>query len=140
MKGIDPIGTLRHIYRRANQLFDLVNAILMLTETGGSVTTTGPGTEDNIYINETPMGVYKPVKVQIDFTAQEAADTTVVRVRYRITPGGGKIKKDEQTFAGVQDPLLKNIELEPNRYGLSVTIETTIGTVRAYPWAVFYEV
>ncbi|GAH84543.1 unnamed protein product, partial [marine sediment metagenome] len=34
--------------------FDLVNAELVLTETGGTVTLTAPGTEDDVYINDAP--------------------------------------------------------------------------------------
>jgi len=62
----------------------------------------------------------------------------VVRTNYRIIPGGALIEQDEVTFAAAQDPDLKNIDLEPNRYGISVTIEKTAGTNRAYPWEVFY--
>ena len=117
---IDIIGTLRQIWRRVEQLFDFATATLRLTETGGTVTTTGPGTEDVIYENDNPMGVYKPVKVQIDFTNQTGLETTVVRVYYRIDDGGNKILKDVRTFEGGMDlamneyPLV-NIELEPNR-------------------------
>jgi len=140
MNGIDPIGTLRHIYRRVNQLFHLVNAILSLTETGGSVTTTGIGTEDVVYINETPLGVFEPRIVQIDFSNQLVTDTTVVRVYYRIAPLGAKLMKNEKVFAGVQIPVLKNIVLEPNRFGVAVGIETIVGAAAIYPWTVFYEV
>lgn len=133
---IDPIGTLRHIYSRANQIFEMVVAILTLQETGGSITT--DGAEQDLYRNETPLGVFQPLKLQIDMTAQTAAETVVVRVYYRIWGGGGMVKKDEVTYAGAQDPDLKNVELEPNRHGVRVSLQRTAGGAQPYPWAVFY--
>lgn len=140
---IDIIGTLRHIYRRANQLFDFAIATLRLMETGGTLATTGG--EDTIYENNNPMGVYKPVKVQIDFTNQTGLETTVLRVYYRIDDGGDYVKKDERTFEGGMDPgmgefNLVNIELEPNRFGIKVTLERTAGATKDYDWCVFFEV
>jgi len=123
---------------RLTAIFNLISAMLVTTETGGSLTTTGPGTEDNVYINNAPAGIYEPLMVQIDFTNQLVTDTARVRVYYRITPGGGLLMKDELVFAGVQVPVLKNIPLEPNRYGIQVTIETIAGAATIYPWNVVY--
>lgn len=125
-------------YQRLSDIFNIVNAILVLTETGGIVTTTGA--EQNIYINNAPAGVYKPIKVLVDFTLQQAADTVVLRTYYRIAAApAALILKDEVTFAGVQNPPLINIDLEPNRYGIWVSIQRTAGVARDYPWEVFYE-
>jgi hypothetical protein len=121
-------------------IFNLVNAMLVLTETGSTVTTTGPGTEDNVYVNDDPSGVFEPVKVQIDFFEQTAAETVVIRTYYRIKSGGTPRLKSEVTFAGVVSPPLKNIELEPNRFGIVVTIERTAGIAKDYDWCVFYRV
>lgn len=119
-------------------IFNHVNALLTLTETGATITT--DGTEQDLYINNAPSGVYKPLILQLDFTNQTAAETVVVREYYRIKSGGGFIKKDEVTFAGVQSPLLKNVELEPNRFGVQVTIEKTVGVNKAYDWEVLNDV
>lgn len=120
-----------------DNIFDLVNAILTLTETGGTITT--DGTEQNVYINNAPSGIFDPKIVQIDFTNHTATETVVIREYYRIKSGGGLIKKDESQFAGVQDPPLKNVTLEPNRFGVQVTIEKTVGTNRAYDYEVVYK-
>jgi hypothetical protein len=126
-------------------IFDIVNASLMTTETGGTILT--DGTEQNVYINNAPSSVYEPLKVMIDFSVfvrgaenhgSQATETIIVRTYYRIYPGGSFIKKDQLTFAGVQDPALKNIELEPNRYGVQVTMQLTAGNARYYDWAAFY--
>jgi len=122
-----------------DDIFDIVNAILTLSETGGTVTT--DGTEQNLYINNAPAGVFDPKIVQIDFTNQTAGETVVIREYYRIKSGGGLVKKDEVTFAGAQDPDLKDVVLEPNRFGVQVTIQrTVIGTDRAYDWEAVYKI
>jgi len=119
--------------------FDIVNALLMLTETGGTVTTTGPGTEDNIYVNDAPAGEYYPRKVVIDLSDLEAGEVATIRTRYRIKSGGtARLKGAPVIFSGVQAEPLKDIDLEPNRFGCSVTIEATTGVV--VDWEAHYEV
>ena len=117
-------------------IFDLVNASLITTETGGTITT--DGTEQDIYINNAPASVFEPLNVQLDCTNMIAGDVIVLRTYYRITDGGNLREKDEVTLNGAQDPDLKNINLEPNRFGVQVTIERTAGGDRAYDWAVIY--
>jgi len=118
---------------------ELLNSTLVLTETGGTVTTTGPGTEDVVYINDDPQGEYKPEKVVIDFSNQTVDETVVARLYYRIKEGGAYIKEDSETFIGVQDPALINIELEPNRFGIKVTIERSAGAAKVYDWEAHYK-
>ena len=118
----------------------VVDALGILTETGGELTT--DGTEQNIYVNDTPAGVFRPVCLKLDFTNQTVTETVIVNTYYRIkraVDGGVLRLQDGVTFAGVQDPVLINIDLEPNRFGVCVTIEKTAGTNRAYDWEVFYE-
>lgn len=143
----DPAGTttlfawLANIFAGAGgiaAIFALVNAILTLTETGGTVTATGLGTEDNIYINDAPAGEYYPRKVVIDLSDLAGGETATIRTYYRIKSGGTARLKDEVIFNGVQDLPMKNIELEPNRFGIIVTIEGTAGVV--YDWEAHYEV
>ena len=127
------IAIIKEIYSVA----DAISAsIFTLTETGGTVTT--DGNEQNVYINNAPAGVFSPRQVFIDFTNHTAGETVVVREYYRIKTGGNLIKLQEDTYVGVQDPLLLNIELKDNRFGLKVTIQKTVGTNRAYDWEVFY--
>ena len=111
---------------------------LILTETGDTLTT--DGTEQNVYINDAPSGVYAPRNLFIDFTAHTAGETVVVREYYRIKSGGNYIKVDEATYVGVQDPLLIHIDLKDNRFGVKVTIQKTVGTNRAYDWEVTYKI
>lgn len=132
---IDIIGILRWIRRRVEQIFEIVSSMLRLTETGGTITT--DGTVQDIWISETPMGVFFPRKFQIDLTNMAVADSIRLSLNYRINPTGAKKKKDDQVYTGVQDPLLINIELEPNRYGIQITIERLAGADQSYDWCVF---
>jgi hypothetical protein len=143
----DPAGTttlfawLANIFAGAGGISAIlasVNAILVLTETGGTVTTTGPGTEDNVYVNDAPAGEYEPRKVVIDFSDLALGETATVREYYRIKSGGVARLTDEVTFTGVQAQPMKEIHLEPNRFGVAITIEGTAGVV--YDWECHYGV
>jgi len=117
----------------------VTNALPTLSETGGTVTT--DGTEQNVYVNTTPLGEFRPIAVVINFTAQQAGEETIVRQYYDNAPGGaGLLLADELTFVGVIAPAMIIIDLDPNRYGVAVTIERTVGAARAYPWDVHYEI
>lgn len=115
-----------------------VDAIPTLTETGGTLT--ADGTEQDIYINNAPAGVFRPICVKVDFSNHEETETIVLRTYYRIADGGVLVQQDEVTYVGVPTMLLINIDLEPNRFGVWVSLEKTAGTNRNYPWEAFYEV
>lgn len=133
---IDKIGLLRWVRARVNHLFDIANAQLRLTETGGSIT--ADGTEQTVAIIDVPTGSFKPLKMKIDMTNMDWGDSTVVKWYERLVDGGGLVEKDEERFDGPQNimPLspVKNIELEPNRFGIRVSLQQVAGTNRAYPW------
>jgi len=117
----------------------VTSALPTLSETGGTVTT--DGTEQNVYVNATPLGVYNPICVKINCTAHTAGETIIIRTYYDIEPGGaGAIAEDILTFAGAIDPPMITVALDPNRYGVWVTIEKTAGANRAYIWEAFYEI
>ena len=110
-----------------------------LSETGGTVTT--DGTEQNVYANLAPLGEYNPILVTINCTAQTAGETIVIREYRDDEPGGaGWILVDELELAGLISPEKILIHLDPNRYGIKVTIEKTVGTNRAYVWDAHYEI
>jgi len=129
------VAMVKRVYDTA---IGIATSLLTLTETGGTITT--DGTEQNVYINNAPVGVFSPRIVQIDFTNQTAGETAIVREYYRIISGGNLIMLDEVTFAGVQDPLLRNVGLEDNRFGVQVTIEKTVGANRDYDYEAVYKV
>ena len=117
-------------------IFDMLNSILTLNETGGIVNATGLLTEDNVYINDAPAGVFRPMVVTIDMSDLAPGEVATVRTRYRIAvpPAALELKGAPVIFAGVQTEPLKDIELKPNRFGVQVTIEATAAVV--FPWEV----
>jgi len=115
-----------------------LTGLLVLTETGGTITT--DGTEQNVYVHNAPAGVFSPRLVQLDFTNQTAAETVVVREYYRIKTGGALVKTDETSLVGVQDPLLKSILLKDNRFGVKVTMEKTVGANKDYDYEAIYKI
>jgi len=117
-------------------IFALINADLTLTETGGTII--ADAAEQDVYINETPAGEYFPRKVVIDLSDLDVAEVATIRTYYRINATGDKELKDEVIFAGVQAEPLKNVELEPNRFGIRVSIQATAAVV--IDWEVHYEV
>ena len=116
----------------------LVSAIGILEETGGELTT--DGTEQNVYINNAPAGVYKPIWFIMDFANQTVTETIVMRTYYRIAPAGPWVVEDRETFVGIPTLAGVSVGLHPARYGIRITVEKTAGTNRAYDWEVFYEV
>ena len=125
--------------QRLLDIFNIVNAMLVTTETGGTLTTTGG--VDNVYINAAPAGVYEPLAVKIDLTGMGAGHTVEVRTLYQIRPGAAiPILEDLVTFTGVQTLPLKHLALEPNRYGVQVTLERTVGGALDVDWEVIYRV
>ncbi len=115
----------------------VTDATPVLTETGGTVTT--DGTEQDVYINSAPAGVYKPLCVKIDFTNHTITETVVLRTYYRIADGGAWLRDDAVTYAGTPDEPKIIVELLPTRFGVRVTMEKTGGTNRDYLWEAIYE-
>lgn len=125
-----------------NDIFDLTNAVLTLQETGGSVTT--DGTEQNIYIVDGPLGVFRPVCVFVNLDEMLGADTVDFKVYYRIAPGGAQYLADYQSYTGVDGGLANGkkliiIDLYPTRFGVRVTIQRTAGADHPYTWEIFEE-
>lgn len=118
--------------------YDLADAILDLTETGDTLT--ADGSEQNVYISDSPSGVFEPRTLFIDVTNMAANDTITIREYYRLKSGGNYICVDGKDLADAQPAYNKGriIDLRPNRYGVKVTLEQTAGVNRDYDWEVFY--
>jgi len=95
--------------------------------------------EVDVYINNTPMGLFRPAIVKIDFTNQQAGETITIREYYRIEPGGNMILQDTVNYAGVQNPALIPINLDYNRFGVRVTMERIAGVQRSYYCSAMWE-
>lgn len=98
--------------------------------------------ETNLFIDDAPTRGTMGRSVKIDLSALAAGDTYVLREYYRLTNAGAyfKISNDAaNTFVGVQDPVLKSIELEPYLYGCKITTQKTAGTDRTINYESFVE-
>ncbi len=127
--------------QRLIDIFNIVNAELILVETGGTLTT--DGTEQTVYQQAAPAGVFKPKTFLLNCTNLALANTIVVRTFYQINPAGALVPSEAMTFVGPLDPEHRLIEIPllPNRYGFEITLEHTVGAPGdTYEWEVFYEV
>ena len=121
---------------------DIVDAELTLQSTHGTITSTAG--EQNIYINDAPLGSYKCLHLFVDLDNMLVADTIEFRTYYRIAPAGALQVQDYQTYTGVDGGLANSkkliaIDLYPCRFGAQVTIQRTAGADHAYDWQVFVE-
>jgi len=107
------------------------------TETGGTITS--DDSEQDVYINNAPEGVYVPNYVSIDFTNNTAAQSAVIKQYRRYKTGGDWILIDQSDpIVGLPDPAGVDVELKPNRYGIKVTLDVT-GAAKTYDWTAFYK-
>ena len=132
------IGSVISSSTTIDNIFSIVNALLTLTETGGTITT--DGLLQSLYINNAPAGIFQPRKLLLDFTNHAIGDTMIIRTYYRLNAAGGLIKQDEETIVGVQDPSIITIDLEDNRFGYEVTIHKTVGANLAYDYELIYKI
>ena len=137
-EGIRNPADLEDLIANVRVILAAANALAVLEETGAALTS--DGTEQNVYVNEAPAGVFRPMCVKLDCTNQTATETVVIRTYYRIAPAGAYVLQDTLTYVGAISPELLNINLEPNRYGVRVTLELTAGTNREYVWEVCYKI
>jgi len=129
------IAIIKKIYE---SVVSLITSILTLTETGGTMTT--DGTEQTMYTNNAPAGIFSPRLLRLDFTNQTIAETLRVRKYYRIKSGGNYVMADEENFVGVQGVPLVKIGMGDNRYGVKITIEKTVGVNKDYDYEVTYKI
>lgn len=116
--------------------YDLTDAILDLTRSGGSLAM--DGNEQNLYINDAPAALFTPLTLKVDLTSMASNDIVVLREYYRLKSGGSYIKEDEVSFSDAQTIPLKIVWLRSNLYGVKMTIQQTAGTNRTFDWETYY--
>lgn len=136
---IDLIGRLCRLKTVVDNIYSLVNAILDLTPYEVTITPTD-GSDNVVYQNDAPSGVFNPKSCQIDLSNMAVGDTVVINVSYRIKATGAYIMEDEKTYNGAQsDPKLKTTSLNPNRRGVKITLAQTAGApYKAFDTTTFY--
>jgi len=124
-------------------LVDAIKAVTeaegVLEETGGTITSV-LGSEITVYRNNTPAGVFSPKIVRISMGNQTATETVTIKEYYRNVDGGGLELYDWKTYIGAVTAEGINVRLEPNRFGVEVTLLLDAGTPRDYRWEGLYEV
>jgi len=118
-------------------------ALLKLSSVGSTLT--ADGSEQTLYVDNEPLGCWRPLNLILDLDAMQAGDTIVVKVYHRMSDAGSLKLLSYYTWTGADGglsngELLDSVELVPNRHGLQVTLQQTAGTNRTYPWELFVEV
>jgi hypothetical protein len=127
----------------ADQIHELVAAELTLQEAGETITSTA--VEQTVYINDHPLGCFKPRRFFIDLDNMTAGgDSIAVRVYYRIDPGGGLQLLTYQAWTGADGGLangakLATLELYENRFGIRISLQRIGGSDYDFDWSVFTE-
>ena len=117
----------------------IVNALAVLEETGGTITSV-LGSEVTVYRNNAPGGVFIPKCVKIATANHTATESITVREYYRIESGGGLILHDSKPYVGAIAMEEITVRLDPNRFGVEITLELDAGTPRDYTWEALYKV
>lgn len=127
----------------ADQIHELVAAEFTLQETGGTITSTAA--EQTLYINNNPLGCFKPRRLFVNVDNMAAgADSIAIRVYYRLSAGSGLELLTYEAWTGVDGGLangetLKTVELYENRFGIRVSLQRIGGSDYTFDWEVFTE-
>lgn len=117
-----------------------INALLVLSSTGGTVTANGQ--EQTLYIDDEPLGCWEPLVLWVDLDNMQAGDTTNIRAYHRLRDGGALELWDYNSYTGADGGLTNGrtaikVDLGPNRHGFQVTLEQSAGVNRDYDWELF---
>ncbi len=112
----------------------LVSRALVASLTAADAT----GTENELF-SHIPIGVAKPQILKINLDNMAAGDAMAIRLYYRYASEGTWIQEDYQPYGGADGGLANgnksiSVNLDPNPYGVRVTLTQTDGTARAYQW------
>ncbi len=122
--------------------FDFLNSVLVLQETGG--TFTSDGNENTVYIENSPLGVFKARYFVCDFDNEVGGDTIIIRVYYRVNAGAGLQLGQSVSYVGADGGLPSSRKLDPIglwdvRFGMKITEERTGGVDHDYDWSLTQE-
>jgi len=126
-----------------DQIRAQTSAIPILSSVGGTLT--ADGNEQTLYIDNKPLGLWRPLNLVLDLDAMQGGDTIAVKVYHRLSDAGTLKILAYHTWTGADGGLangevLDSIELVPNRHGWKLTLQQTAGTNRDYPWELFMEI
>lgn len=124
----------------ADQILNQVGAVLTLSSVGGTLT--ADGTEQNLYYDNEPLGVFTPVVLILDLDNMQGGDTIEIKVYHRISDAGSLKVFRYRSWTGADGGLTNGekfdqVELYPNRHGFRITLDQTAGSNRDYPYEIF---
>jgi len=123
-----------------DQIQAQLSGMYVTQSTGGS--RTADGTEQTLYYDNEPLGVFCPICLIVDLDNMLAGDTVVVKIYHRMSDAGTLKLLRYRTWTGADGGLtngevLDTVECYPNRHGFRVTLQQTAGTNRVYPWELY---
>ena len=122
---------------RVEQIFDYVTAIQQHQAVGGTLT--ADGTEQQLYVDNEPLGCARAMTLYVNCSNMQAGDTIELRNHARLVDGGNIEQFDYAVLTGLNGGLLNgNLlyawHLEPFRHGFGLTLHQIDGTNRDYEW------
>ncbi len=126
-----------------DEIQEQANAELVLSSVGGTLT--ADGNVQVLYVDDEPLGCFKPLTLYVDLDEMIVGDTIVIYHNHRINDSPAILKATHYwTYTGVDGGLTNTkiavMELTPNRHGFQVTLQQTGGVMRDYPWELFFEI
>jgi hypothetical protein len=126
-----------------DQIHEQTGAILTLSSVGGTLD--ADGTVQTLYIDDEPLGCWKPLVLYIDLDEMAGGDTVKIWHDHRINDTPAALKCAQYwTYTGADGGLTEAkmvaLELHPNRHGFRITFQQSAGTNRDYPWELFMEI
>jgi len=145
VEAIEALGAIVALQATLVLVNTAVNAIKVKTDAMGILTSTNTtvttdGTEQTAYINNAPSGIFEPLAVKINVTNHTATETITIKEYYRNTSGGAWLEHDSKQYVGAIEMDEITVKLDPNRYGVKVTIKKDDGTNRDYVCEAIYKV
>jgi len=139
----DPSMASGDVDLKAFFLMEYDAALLKMSSTGGTLT--ADGTEQTLYYDDEPLGVFKPTCLVIDLDNMAGGDTIEIKVYHRLKDAGSLQQIYYTAYTGADGGLSNGnvaacIDLCCNRHGYRITLNQTAGTNRDYDWELFLEV
>ena len=139
----DPSMASGDVDLKAFFLMEYDAALLKMSATGGTLT--ADGTEQTLYYDDEPLGVFKPSCLLIDLDLMQGGDTVEIRIYHRLKDAGSLQLLSYVSYTGADGGLsngmkVVSVDLCPCRHGFRATIQQSAGTNRDFDWELFVEI
>lgn len=120
-------------------IFNEVSSLMTSRVLAGTCTAAdATGTENELFAH-IPVGIAKPLVVKINLDNLVAGDAVAIKLYYQMSSGGGWVQEDYQSYGGIDGGLtngnkLITVHLDPNPFGVRITLTQSDGTARSFVW------